>query len=140
MNDKVRLTRGAEELLMDQCEEITTVKTKETAKATLDYVREALEVSASTLTKLGDAVREMEAFKDAQKNYMADLRNLRIGVTHEIGTITRELADLRKFLLDDRHQSEVARLKEFIELCERLKALKESGFLDAVADTMLKLV
>jgi hypothetical protein len=30
------------------------------------------------------------------------------------------------------------RLREFVELCERLQKLKESGFLDAVADTMIK--
>ena len=37
------------------------------------------------------------------------------------------------------YKEEVARLKDFVDLCERLQKLKESGFLDSVADTMLGL-
>jgi hypothetical protein len=50
------------------------------------------------------------------------------------------LKDVRQFFLNENHETEVARLKEFVELCERLQKLKASGFLDTVADTMLKLM
>ena len=34
---------------------------------------------------------------------------------------------------------EIARLKEFVNLCERLRRLKRNGVLDALADTIIKL-
>ena len=34
---------------------------------------------------------------------------------------------------------EIARLKEFVDLCERLQRLKRDGVLDALANTMIKL-
>jgi hypothetical protein len=49
------------------------------------------------------------------------------------------LKEVRQFFLEESYETEIQRLHEFIDLCERLQALKESGFLDIVADTMLKL-
>jgi hypothetical protein len=49
------------------------------------------------------------------------------------------LGDVRQFFLEDDYKKEIARLHEFIDLCERLKALKEEGLLDAVSDIILKL-
>ena len=34
---------------------------------------------------------------------------------------------------------EIARLKEFVDLCERLQRLKRDGVLDALANTIIKL-
>ena len=34
---------------------------------------------------------------------------------------------------------EIARLKEFVDLCERLQRLKRNGVLDALAKTIIKL-
>jgi hypothetical protein len=59
--------------------------------------------------------------------------------TTEVSAMMKPLEDLRKFFLGADHETEVARLREFVDLCERLEKLKESGFLDTVADTMLKL-
>ena len=47
--------------------------------------------------------------------------------------------EIRKFFMDDEHEKQIARLKEFVEVCERLNELKNSGFLDSVANTILKL-
>jgi hypothetical protein len=49
------------------------------------------------------------------------------------------LKEVRAFFIDKDYELERARLAEFISLCERLRALKESGFLDTVAETMLNL-
>jgi len=76
---------------------------------------------------------------DMKKTFIDDIRSLRTIAVSEAQQITRPLEDLRKFFLGDDHDKEVARLKEFVEVCERMKALKDSGFLDTVADTILKI-
>ena len=59
--------------------------------------------------------------------------------TTEVAAMLKPLEDVRQFFLGKDHEAEVARLREFVDLCERLQKLKQSGFLDTVADTMLKL-
>jgi len=51
----------------------------------------------------------------------------------------KQLEDVRKFLIGQDHAKEIAALKEFVELCERLQKLQRDGFLNSVADTILKL-
>lgn len=70
---------------------------------------------------------------------IADARNKRFALDAEMRNILASLGDIRKFFLDDRHEEEVRRLNEFVCLCERLKALKDEGFLDRIADTILSL-
>lgn len=70
---------------------------------------------------------------------IGELRGKRFAIESETKQILSAFADVRKFFLDDCHETEVRRLAEFVGLCERLKALKESGFIDRIADTMLTL-
>ena len=60
-------------------------------------------------------------------------------VKTEMGSMLNQFKDVRKFFLADCHDEEVEKLERFVELCERLEKLKKSGFLDSVADTILKL-
>jgi len=49
-------------------------------------------------------------------------------------------SELRAVSVREKLESiERKRLSEFVDLCERLKKLKDSGFLDTVADTMIRL-
>lgn len=87
-----------------------------------------------------DAVGQvLENAKSMKKDFIDTLRGMRMTSTTEVAAMMKPLEDVRRFFLGDQHKEEVERLKEFIELCERLQKLKESGFLDSVADTMLKL-
>lgn len=70
---------------------------------------------------------------------LTEFRQVRMSTETEIHRVMTDLKDVRKFFMSEDHDKEVARLKEFVELCERLKALKESGFLDKVSDTILRL-
>lgn len=70
---------------------------------------------------------------------LEQIRQTRMATDSELRTMLASLADVRKFFLSDEHVSEIERLKDFVDTCERLKALKESGFLDQIADTILKL-
>jgi hypothetical protein len=76
---------------------------------------------------------------DLLASAVGEIRGKRFAVESETKQMLSALADVRKFFLDDRHETEVKLLGEFVDLCERLKVLKDSGFLDAVADTMLNL-
>lgn len=78
-------------------------------------------------------------WQDQLDTELRNLRLIRMALESETKTCMKELSDIRKFFLNPEHEREVARLKDFVETCERLKTLKESGFLDAVADTILKL-
>jgi hypothetical protein len=77
--------------------------------------------------------------KGETEQALKDLRLQRMAMDSETRQLMAQLKEVRTFFLDSDYEKERARLKEFIELCERLKALKESGFLDTVADTMLNL-
>ena len=68
-----------------------------------------------------------------------DLTMWRMSFGREVKQLLTDAADIRQFFLDEKHLEEVRRLREFVELCERLKALKADGTLDAVTDIMLKL-
>lgn len=70
---------------------------------------------------------------------LADVRQWRMATDAELRKTLEGFNDVRKFFLSDDHPAQVQRLREFVELCERLQKLKESGFLDQVADTILKL-
>ena len=73
------------------------------------------------------------------KSMLQDARMWRMAIDSEFNRALGAFQDVRKFFLSSEHDKEVARLKEFVELCERLQTLKQSGFLDQVADTILKL-
>lgn len=77
--------------------------------------------------------------KEMKKEVIETFRSMRMTTTTEVAAMIKPLEDLRKFFLGDDHQKEMDRLKEFVDICERLEKLKKSGFLDTVADTMLKL-
>lgn len=82
---------------------------------------------------------DMEKFKADTKRYMEDIRQTRFAVVTETAAMTTSLKEVRQFFLGGDYRNEIERLREFVDLCERLHKLKESGFLDNIADTMLKL-
>jgi hypothetical protein len=82
---------------------------------------------------------EMEKFRADNKRYLEDIRATRFAMVAETSQMTGALKEVRQFFLGGDYKEEIARLREFVDLCERLNALKESGFLDNVADTMLRL-
>ena len=77
--------------------------------------------------------------QESLKESLISMRSKKAAIEVESKQLLSAFSDVRKFFLDDRHDSEVKRMSEFVEVCERMKALKDCGFLDVVADTMLKL-
>lgn len=82
---------------------------------------------------------DMERFRADTKRHLEDIRATRFAMVTETSQMTGPLKEIRQFFLGGDYKEEIARLKEFVDLCERLNALKESGFLDNIADTMLRI-
>jgi hypothetical protein len=83
----------------------------------------------------GPWTEHMEFIKSA----IATTREQRIALGSETRLLMSSLKEVRQFFLEKDYQEQINRLHDFIDLCERLKALKEDGFLDSIADTILKL-
>ena len=102
------------------------------AKALID-ARKAVEEAGEGIGLIGDE------FDDKVRKIIAETRSSRLAIVTETHQIMSALKDIRVFFLGSDHEKEINRLREFVDLCERLQKLKESGFLDSVADTMLRL-
>jgi hypothetical protein len=82
---------------------------------------------------------EMEKFEAQAKIHCDQIRGKRMTMVTEAAQMTNALKEIRQFFLGSDYKEEIARLSEFVDLCERLQRLKESGFMDSIADTMLTL-
>lgn len=99
-------------------------------------MRATSEACISQAKVLCRSIEELEeSIKDAKR--MVQISRMTI-VSDCVGMVSA-LKDVRQFFLGPDYDSEQKRLSEFVDLCERLKVLKDSGFLDTVADTMIKL-
>jgi hypothetical protein len=98
--------------------------------------REARETVSELLRGIG---YEMEQFEDNCRDHLNAIRGKRIAVVSEATQITNALKEVRQFFIGADYKTEMERLEEFVTLCERMQRLKDSGFLDRVADTMLNL-
>lgn len=101
--------------------------------------KEQLMAGKKLAENLEDLAEVKKLFDKLAQEYVDDVRAFRMTTVADLTTSLIAFKDLRQFFLSEKHEEEMRRLKEFVELCERLKALKDSGFLDVVADTMLKL-
>jgi hypothetical protein len=110
-----------------------SVEAQETLVQRAKEACEAIEYLASHQKKSWFDVEE------AINAQIASLRSKRSIAEFENKQLLTALGDVRRFFFDDKHQEEVKRLSEFVEVCERLQKLQTSGFLNAVADTILKL-
>jgi len=121
------------------------------ARAIIKYVQEEYRDSlgglAMSVTEARGLIDEAVAgvggqvkkYDDAMKDAKSKIRSSRMTVIAETHQVAKALKDVREFFLGSDYAEETKRLGEFVELCERLKALKECGFLDTVADTMINL-
>ena len=97
---------------------------------------EAKEALYAAMNDLGETVH---GFKKTTDDYSKDLHAFKSSVILDLSAAKKEMADVRKFFLEKEHVTEIERLREFIQLCERFKALKDAGVLDVITDAILKL-
>ena len=121
------------------------------AKAVVGHIKASLPANQTELAvAIGEARRvlddsiqninaTMQEYDRVMAEALATVRNKRMGTVAEAAATVTALKEVRAFFLGKDYKEEIARLNEFIDVCERLKKLKDSGFLDTVADTMIRL-
>ncbi len=101
------------------------------------------EEAAESKARLEEIANEVQALSDviqpALMEHIKQIRAARMTAISEINQSLTLLRDLRCFFLESDYKAEMERLERFVSLCKELKALKDSGVLDAVADVAIKL-
>ena len=119
-------------VLIRHVESKTPEKTRAIALAALGSEEAIRNSVVGLMTAVNDLDRSMTSA--VQK-----LRSMRMSIVSDSSSAVNALRDIRQFFLGPDYEREQKRLAEFVDLCERLKRLKDSGFLDTVADTMIRL-
>ena len=83
--------------------------------------------------------QEMGRMKETAAEVLTELRHKRMAMVGEVSQALQSLREVRQFFVGPDYERERERLAEFVDLCERLRVLRDCGFLDQVADTMLRL-
>jgi hypothetical protein len=118
----------------------THLKTvKDGVTASQELVAKAQDVIATVDYLSNQMSGPYSEFADFVKKALGEIREQRIALGMETRQLMASLKEVRQFFLDSDYTEQVKRLHEFVDICERLRALKEDGMLDAVADTILKL-
>lgn len=81
----------------------------------------------------------MEEMRSSSKIFLDEIRQTKYATLAETSALVAPLKEVRQFFLGSDYEKQMVRLNDFVNLCERLQKLKDSGFLDSVADTMLRL-
>lgn len=136
---KIVMVGGKEMIDVDSAHEFVIRCVNEMPKETRPMVQSAQDARTIVGELIHGLMRDVEQFKANCSAYIQDIRNTRFSVVTETAMMTKELKDVRQFFLASDYAEQRDRLKEFVDLCERLQKLKQSGFLDSIADTMLRL-
>lgn len=104
-----------------------------------DLARAALDTRAVLDEHTRTIGAAMDEFERVTRAAMQQVRTHRMTTVTECASVVNALKDVRQFFLGPDYEREQKRLAEFVDLCERMKKLKDSGFLDTVADTMIRL-
>jgi hypothetical protein len=106
----------------------------------IETINDAVAESKKTLATLADEVRELsDAIEPELLGAIKRIREARMSAVAEVRDALVALRDIRKFFLDNDYQTEIDRLRAFVNLCNELDNLRKQGVLDAVSDTIIKL-
>jgi hypothetical protein len=112
---------------------------KKRIDVTEDLTERCRELTAAIQYLVTEIKGPWAEYNDFIKISLTTVREQRLALGSETRLLMGGLKEVRQFFLEESYETEIQRLHEFIDLCERLQALKESGFLDTIADTMLRM-
>lgn len=84
--------------------------------------------------------KDWAEFLATSDDRLKQIRQFRMAFDAETRQVMATWREVRQFGLDKEHDEQVAKLKDFVDVCERLQKLKTTGFLDGIVDTLIKLV
>lgn len=105
----------------------------------LKEINEDVSESAKILQKTFNEVNSTyQVLEPLLTDMIKRIRSARQTINVELKTAMGHMKDCRKFFLEKEYETEIARLKEFIGLCERMRELANDGTLDVITDIILK--
>lgn len=123
----------------DLASEVVLAIQRNAPKELSDLARIAIDSRKVLLESSQNICEIVNDFDRITKSAQQSIRSNRMNIVSECAHVVGALKDVRQFFLGPDYEREQKRLSDFVDLCERLKVLKDSGFLDTVADTMLRL-
>jgi hypothetical protein len=103
-------------------------------------VKTELQEAKTVLQQLSNDVRALAGIVNPLlEEHVAALRRARMATVGEVHQTLTALKDIRKFFLDQQYTLEIDRLQQFVQLCQALADLKQSGVLDAICDSAIRL-
>lgn len=144
-DEAVRQAKGVDK------DSIPCVDMDKLAEAVVEHIKATLPPNQAELAMamrearrvLDDNIQDVNTIMREYDRVMAEalttVRTKRMSTVAEAAATVAALKEVRAFFLGKDYREEITRLNEFIDVCERLKKLKDSGFLDTVADTMIRL-
>ncbi len=133
------VTRRTDEEMAVKLASEFTKRTASALNSSTELVDKAMDArSAMDLMSESWKVSWIE-FQNTSDERLKELRMTRMAMDSEMRQLMAGLREVRAFFLDKDYSTEIERLKDFVCVCERLKALKDSGFLDTISETMLRL-
>ena len=130
--------KSKERMRMEVVETFTAL-TEESIKESEKLVDRAMDARSAMDSMCDSWKKSWIDFRNTTDERLKEVRMARMSMDSEIRQLMQSLREVRLFFLDKQYEEEKARLAEFVGVCERLQKLKDSGFLDSVADTLLKL-
>ena len=112
----------------------------ENVKSAIEEIHEDIEKSIDVLQQSYNELLKTHGLIAPQIIKMSkELREKRLALTTEIKSSISLMRDIRKFFLEKDHKIEIERIEEFLNVCERVKALIEDGTMDTITETILRL-
>ena len=136
---KIHRINGQDMLELGEVQQMIMMEIAKLPKEASPIVKQAKESREIIDQLLHGIGGEMERFKADSKTHIETIRATRYTVLNEVNQMLTGLKDVRQFFMGSDYKEQTDRLRGFVELCERLQKLKETGFLDAVADTIIEL-
>jgi hypothetical protein len=125
---------------IEELRDVVLCWARELPKKTEDSIMPKAQDARRAITELIDGLgADIGNFRSSTKAFIEEIRQIRMTIVTETSQMTRGLREVRQFFLGSDYKDEIARLREFVDLCERLTVLKQNGTLDAITDTMLRL-
>ena len=140
VENRVRLYDDQREIARFVVEIVGMTMTVEELNALL---RETNTESDTSLQAIHTAYNKIKSISEV---LLPDLHKITVDIRQSRQTVEMEMRDalkwlttVREFFLESKYELEMKRLREFIELCKEIQALKDAGTLDAVADLAVRL-
>ncbi len=112
----------------------------EHVKEAIEEIRGDIKKSQETLQQSYNELLKMHDLFSPQIVKMSkQLREKRTALLTEVKLSMTLFKDIRKFFIEKEHKTEINNIKEFAEVCERVKKLIDDGTMDAITDAILKL-